>query len=275
MKTASTWLSFGVGAGDVPPREATLREAQRAGGAAVAVEWVDNLCRRAEEIPPRLPPVLWTATPLVLCASRPRAVRALLEHAGVPLASRSVRWIEARPAASDRAWFDTRTTLPDEPGWTPWYPVLDRSRCICCGQCVQFCLFGVYENGEDGIPRVANPRSCKDRCPACARICPGAAIIFPRYEEAPFDGSAVEASDQRVSSRQDALRQLLGSDPLAGLRARQERAAALRSHAAGIPPLVDPAALDRALFERARASAADTPPRSAPSTATDNPGEPS
>ncbi len=274
MKAASTWLSFGVGAGDVPPREATLLEARNAGVAPSEVQWVDNLCRRTADSPPQLPAVLWTATPLVLCARRPRAVRALLDQAGVPLANRPVRWIEASPTAADRAWFGTQPGLPDAADWTPWYPVIDRVRCTRCGQCVQFCLFGVYEGGEDGIPRVANPHACKDRCPACARLCPGAAIIFPRYEEAPFDGSAVEDSDQRIGCQQDALRQLLGGNPLAGLRARQERAAALRAHAAGTQPLVDPAALDRALSERSRASVAHTAPRRSPPPA-DLSGEPS
>lgn len=63
-----------------------------------------------------------------------------------------------------------------------WYPVLDRERCIQCRNCLQFCLFGVY--GEaDGQVTVVTPDACKPGCPACARICPRGAIMFPLYDE--------------------------------------------------------------------------------------------
>ncbi len=64
-----------------------------------------------------------------------------------------------------------------------WYPVVDYARCIDCGHCVQFCLFGVYEQAEDGSILVANPDKCKPGCPACSRICPQGAIIFPHYRK--------------------------------------------------------------------------------------------
>lgn len=62
-----------------------------------------------------------------------------------------------------------------------WYPVVDRSRCANCQQCLQFCLFGVYELDEQGHVTARNPDSCKDGCPACSRICPNGAIMFPRH----------------------------------------------------------------------------------------------
>ncbi len=63
-----------------------------------------------------------------------------------------------------------------------WYPVIDRDRCVNCRQCVDFCLFGVYSADGDGSVQVENPDSCKNGCPACSRICPQSAIIFPHYE---------------------------------------------------------------------------------------------
>ena len=55
-------------------------------------------------------------------------------------------------------------------------------RCICCGKCQDFCLFGVY--ARDGRRVVAaEPDRCKDGCPACARLCPEGAILFPHYPD--------------------------------------------------------------------------------------------
>ncbi len=66
-----------------------------------------------------------------------------------------------------------------------WYPVVDYSRCVNCKQCLQFCLFGVYETSEGGKVSVAKPDHCKPGCPACSRICPRGAIMFPLYEKDP------------------------------------------------------------------------------------------
>jgi hypothetical protein len=69
-----------------------------------------------------------------------------------------------------------------QPAPARWYPVLDRSRCVNCGQCMQFCLFGVYER-LDGRVEPVRPDNCKLGCPACARVCPKGAIMFPLYHE--------------------------------------------------------------------------------------------
>lgn len=66
-----------------------------------------------------------------------------------------------------------------------WYPVVDHSRCVNCKQCLQFCLFGVYEVDGAGKVLVAKPDYCKPGCPACSRICPRGAIMFPLYEKDP------------------------------------------------------------------------------------------
>ena len=39
---------------------------------------------------------------------------------------------------------------------------------------------------------VKNPRNCKNNCPACARVCPQKAIIFPKYEKSPINGGLAD-----------------------------------------------------------------------------------
>jgi len=63
-----------------------------------------------------------------------------------------------------------------------WYPVVDDERCTLCGQCSRFCLFGVYQFDKKHLS-VVNPLACKNNCPACGRICPESALIFPRLPE--------------------------------------------------------------------------------------------
>ena len=68
-----------------------------------------------------------------------------------------------------------------EPLAERWYPVIDYDRCANCLECVEFCMFGVYEFDAEGKVCVANPDNCKMGCPACASVCPETAIMFPRH----------------------------------------------------------------------------------------------
>jgi hypothetical protein len=72
-----------------------------------------------------------------------------------------------------------------------WYPVIDYSRCTNCMECIDFCLFGVY--GVDGADRilVEQQDNCKKGCPACSRVCPENAIIFPEHKTPAIAGSEV------------------------------------------------------------------------------------
>jgi Pyruvate/2-oxoacid:ferredoxin oxidoreductase delta subunit len=74
-----------------------------------------------------------------------------------------------------------------------WYPVIDYSRCTNCLECLDFCLFGVY--GVDQFDRilVETQDSCKKGCPACSRVCPEQAIMFPEYKTAAIAGAPVGA----------------------------------------------------------------------------------
>jgi Pyruvate/2-oxoacid:ferredoxin oxidoreductase delta subunit len=83
-----------------------------------------------------------------------------------------------------------------EPVGRRWYPVVDGSRCVHCQHCLQFCLFGVYEQDDEGKVAVGNPDRCKPGCPACSRICSQSAIMFPLYEK---DAAIAGAPGQLVT----------------------------------------------------------------------------
>lgn len=70
-----------------------------------------------------------------------------------------------------------------------WYPVIDYSRCTNCLECLDFCLFGVY--GVDRVETilVEQPDNCRKGCPACSRVCPENAIIFPEHKTPAIAGS--------------------------------------------------------------------------------------
>jgi Pyruvate/2-oxoacid:ferredoxin oxidoreductase delta subunit len=89
-----------------------------------------------------------------------------------------------------------------------WYPVIDYSRCTNCMECLDFCLFGVYDvNPLDQII-VQNQDSCKKGCPACSRVCPEQAIMFPEYKTAAIAGAPVGA----ISNLKIDLTKLFGGD---------------------------------------------------------------
>ncbi len=108
--------------------------------------------------------------------------------------------------------------------WKPWFPVIDYDRCTNCMQCLSFCLFGVY--GVDGDKRieVQNNDNCKTNCPACSRVCPEAAIMFPKYKAGPINGDVVSVADLQKEKMKVDISALLGGDVYAMLRLRSEKA---------------------------------------------------
>ena len=83
----------------------------------------------------------------------------------------------------------------DESPETRWYPVIDDSKCTACLECVNYCLFSVYAIGSDSRPFVDQPDACRNGCPACARVCPGQAIMFPLYEDRTIAGFDQASAD--------------------------------------------------------------------------------
>jgi NAD-dependent dihydropyrimidine dehydrogenase PreA subunit len=79
-----------------------------------------------------------------------------------------------------------------EPKETRWYPVIDYSRCTNCLECIDFCLFGVYGIDRKERILVENQDNCKRGCPACSRVCPENAIIFPEHKTPAIAGAPGE-----------------------------------------------------------------------------------
>jgi len=190
-------------------REQILTGLSRAG---VRVEAVDDLCGLVASHDPRLP--TWAQAPsLIVVACFPRAVRWLFHAAGVSLPPERVRFFNMRTQTpeeilrelmkDDRLLTIEDRSAPSAPSnhqssianhqstWVPWFPVIDYDRCKNCKQCLNFCLFGVYQLSPEGKVEVRNPAGCKTNCPACARMCPQKAIIFPKYADAPINGDEV------------------------------------------------------------------------------------
>ncbi len=83
-----------------------------------------------------------------------------------------------------------------------WYPVIDYSRCTNCMECIDFCLFGVY--GVDQLDRilVEAQDNCKKGCPACSRVCPENAIIFPQHKTPAIAGAEGDIAGFKIDLSQ-------------------------------------------------------------------------
>lgn len=122
----------------------------------------------------------------------------------------------------------TRSGKPmNEPGkWKPWFPVIDYTRCTNCMQCLSFCLFDVYGVSADNKIQVQNNDNCKTNCPACSRVCPEVAIMFPKYQGAPINGDEVNENEARREKIKVDISSLLGGDIYSTLK---DRSAAFKS----------------------------------------------
>jgi len=211
---------------DVVPAEVKRRVLGRLAASGAPFDAVPDLCALAARRGSELKEVAAAGGPATIAACHPRAVRWLFAAAGAPLPKEGIEILDMRaeeagadggsPAEVEALAADLEAHAPD--AWIPWFPVIDRERCTDCGQCLEFCLFGVFERAEDGTIAVARPENCKTNCPACARVCPSVAIIFPKYEGAPIDGSELgEGAGEPVGVD---LAALLKGDVYAALRRR-------------------------------------------------------
>ncbi|WP_395745230.1 ferredoxin family protein [Prosthecobacter sp.] len=115
----------------------------------------------------------------------------------------------------------------NEPGkWKPWFPVIDYSRCTNCMQCLSFCLFDVYGVSDDNKIQVQNNDNCKTNCPACSRVCPEVAIMFPKYQAGPINGDEINEQEAGREKIKVDISSLLGGDIYSALK---DRSAAAKS----------------------------------------------
>ncbi|MEI6070308.1 MAG: ferredoxin family protein [Verrucomicrobiae bacterium] len=222
-------------------REAALRALCDSGQPFDAVA---DLCELSARRDPLLKCIA-AAGRVVVAACHPRTVRWLFVAAGTPLPEETTRLLNLRtgnpetvcdglrgaldrePALPPRDFetlrdqLESAATTPD--GWIPWAPVIDYDRCTGCMQCLGFCLFGVYGVDADSRIEVCNPQQCKTSCPACARVCPEAAILFPKHAADAINGGQAAGDGAAREAMKVDLSALLGGDLYSRLRERNSR----------------------------------------------------
>ncbi|MCS7166479.1 MAG: ferredoxin family protein [Gemmatales bacterium] len=132
-----------------------------------------------------------------------------------------------RHLPADRAGIESdaasKRFTPDEllrPPARRWYPVIDYSRCTNCLECLNFCLFGVYSVTADGLIYVNQQDECRKGCPACSRVCPEHAIMFPEYKSPAIAGASFGGIE---SLKVDLTKLFGGADALRIAAAERDR----------------------------------------------------
>jgi Pyruvate/2-oxoacid:ferredoxin oxidoreductase delta subunit len=145
-------------------------------------------------------------------------------HAGGAEDMRDITGLDAAAVVSLVDETNRAAQAPAPGAWKPWFPVIDYSRCTNCMQCLSFCLFDVYGVTAERQIQVQNPTNCKTECPACSRVCPEVAIMFPKYRHAPINGDVVSTDDVRREAMKVDISALLGGDVYSVLRDRSAKA---------------------------------------------------
>ena len=213
---------------------------------------VSDLCRLSAHRAPMLRKLAESGD-LTIIACHPRAVRYLFRRAEVELQESRVKFIDMRAndlhevldeLSCEQTDVEVTADLfesDEHDSWPPWFPVIDYDRCINCKQCMNFCLFGVYETDSNDYIKVTNPELCKNNCPACARICPEAAIIFPKCSESPINGEEIDDELAVRANIKVNMDEILGSDVYTALAQRKKKRDRI---------LLNREKMDRALAER-------------------------
>ena len=145
-------------------------------------------------------------------------------NGAVPLVCRDITGLESSAIVD---WVESQREQRDafkHGQWKPWFPVIDYDRCTNCMQCLSFCLFGVYGVDDAKRIQVQENDNCKTNCPACSRVCPEAAIMFPKYKAGPINGDLVSDQDLQREKMKVDISALLGGDVYSLLRERSEKA---------------------------------------------------
>jgi len=159
-------------------------------------------------------------------ADRAAVTRVLLDR-GLEVSSRKGHGIAGDGPIQPEAFASTiesQVSAAASAPWKPWFPVIDYSRCTNCMQCLSFCLFDVYGVSQDRKIQVQNQSNCKTDCPACSRVCPEVAIMFPKYRHGPINGDEIQADDVSREAMKVDISALLGGDVYSMLRDRSAKA---------------------------------------------------
>jgi Pyruvate/2-oxoacid:ferredoxin oxidoreductase delta subunit len=208
-------------------RQAALSSLDEAGAEYLYTDDLCGLCADAKASSELAARVHGTALTVLACF--PRTVNALLTRAGcrdaatveiVNLRASKPEAIAAQLNLSDVRPGGKVTLSRSNTDWEPWYPLIDSDRCRQCKQCLNFCLFGVYALDAEQVVGVVQPTHCKTGCPACARVCPFAAIVFPKYNTAPINGDTVDEAAWKNTPPPADLQQRLRGNVMGLLRRR-------------------------------------------------------
>jgi NAD-dependent dihydropyrimidine dehydrogenase PreA subunit len=83
-------------------------------------------------------------------------------------------------------------------------------------ECIDFCLFGVYGIDQSETILVEQPDNCRKGCPACSRVCPENAIIFPQHKTPVIAGAPGGEAGLKID-----LSQLFGAPDAQDVAARE------------------------------------------------------
>ena len=167
-------------------------------------KFTSDLCKMAVQKKEVLQDWMKEASDVKILACYSRTIKCLFEYAGITL-PKDTEFVNLRVDDIEKVVSELSKNICDSKkiekptfkkaeDWIPWFPVIDYDRCENCKQCLNFCLFGVYELSKNEQVQVTNPAGCKTNCPACARLCPCKAIIFPKYSDSPINGDEVGES---------------------------------------------------------------------------------
>lgn len=136
-------------------------------------------------------------------------------------------------AATEGLPAGTPPRVLDEATRPRWYPVIDYGRCTNCLECLNFCIFGVY--GLDDTERIVaeEPDACRPGCPACARICPAGAIMFPEHADPAIAGDPAASAE---GLKLDLSLLFGGADPAQLAAGERDRALSEKHRQATEPP---------------------------------------
>ncbi len=194
---------------------------------------IDDLCGMAAKRKNELIK-LFDSESVRVVACYPRAVKWLLEYAGIDTKVKIIEYYNLLDGGA--AEYINSLTMGDEKAdnvrqppiniskaWIPWFPVLDFDRCNHCKQCMSFCLFKVYDTDKAGKVYVKHPENCKNDCPACARICPKIAIMFPKLDESPINGDVVDEKFESGGAPDALFKGIMGEDMYSALKERNKQ----------------------------------------------------